>query len=148
MPIKVKDEPLTIVKLTDAYILGLSPLSIFGALHWYLKNKQWAKLYLFTFGLCGFGYITDWFRIDRLVDPDYSLDGDQARDRLVWDCYVFAASPFGVLGAHHLYLRRYRWFFCHFFTLGFGGLGLIYDLFRMDNLVDAYIEKFDPYSNA
>ena len=52
--------------LSDAYLIGFL-FGIFGAHHFYLKNRFFGILYLFTFGLCFVGYLSDLCRMPKLV---------------------------------------------------------------------------------
>ncbi|KAK0053150.1 hypothetical protein Bpfe_017527 [Biomphalaria pfeifferi] len=59
----------------------------------------------------------------------------------VLEAYLLAVSPFGILGAHHFYLRRYYWGIVYFFTLGLAGCGYLIDWFRVPFLVKDANEK-------
>lgn len=56
-----------VVSLCNAYAFGATPLGIFGAHHFYMGRKGFGMFYLMTLGLCGFGWIVDWFRMKWLV---------------------------------------------------------------------------------
>lgn len=125
-----------IYSLCDAYVLGATPLGIFGAHHFYMKNIPFGLFYLFTLGGAGIGWIVDMFRMKWLVErannPDKFLLGK--RHKHLDDAYVLA-FPLGILGFHHLYLERPVWGILYFFTLGLAGIGWLVDLFRMPCLV-------------
>ncbi len=59
--------PVT-VSLAVAYVLALCPLTgLLGCSHFYLRRWFFGIVYLLTFGLCGVGYLVDWFRMPCLV---------------------------------------------------------------------------------
>jgi len=60
--------------------------------------------------------------------------GTLTSHKSVCEAYILCI-PFGILGLHHFYLRRYVFGFLYFFTLGLGGVGWIVDIFRMPQLV-------------
>lgn len=49
--------------------------------------------------------------------------------------YLFALSPFGILGLHHYYLNRWKWGLLYTLTGGIFGIGWLVDLFRIPQLV-------------
>ncbi|KAL3885057.1 hypothetical protein ACJMK2_025241 [Sinanodonta woodiana] len=51
----------------DAYVLWF-PFGLLGLHHFYLNRPIWGILYFFTFGLLGFGWFIDGFRIPCLVN--------------------------------------------------------------------------------
>jgi TM2 domain-containing membrane protein YozV len=124
------------VRLTDVYVLGLTPAGLVGAHHFYLHRVGFGMYYLLTLGGCGVGWIVDWFRMPWLVErannPEKHPLGN--RHKFVDDAYVLA-FPFGFLGLHHFYLERPGWGTLYLFTLGLGGIGWLCDLCRMPCLV-------------
>ncbi|XP_033126577.1 uncharacterized protein LOC117124454 [Anneissia japonica] len=125
--------------LLDAYIL-LLPLGFFGAHHFYLKRTGWGFLYLFTFGLCGLGWLLDLFRMPylvkranhKLMNPDFPVD----KSRDLGDTWIISFFPItGLLGFHHYYLGRIGWGVLYTCTVGLCGLGWVFDNIRMPLLV-------------
>lgn len=114
-----------------AYILGLSPLGIFGAYHYYLGNVKLGLIYTFTLGIFGIGWIVDLFRMPKLVKKA-GLD-----KRSVGTAYIMSMPPFGLFGAYHYYLGNYALGITYTLTLGIFSIGWIVDLFRMKKLVKA-----------
>lgn len=117
--------------LADAYVLWF-PLGILGAHHFYLRNYGFGVLYLFTFGLLGFGWLIDLFRMPHLV----KMANDKTAQREYHSCtaHILAVSPAGLLGAHHFYLNRPLWGLLYLCTFGIGGIGWIADWFRVPAL--------------
>ncbi|XP_002740495.1 uncharacterized protein LOC100375740 [Saccoglossus kowalevskii] len=131
-------------KVLEAYILAL-PFGWLGFHHFYLKRPGFGLLYFFTFGLLGFGWIFDWFRIPFLVEE---CNRRMLRERIptstpmpprkrLDDAYILACWPLGILGLHHYYLERYAWGLAYTFTLSFLGIGWIIDILRMPWLVES-----------
>ena len=114
-----------------AYILGLPPLGIFGAYHYYLGNVKLGLIYTFTFGLFGIGWVVDLFRMPTLVKKA------GMEKRSVGTAYIMSMPPFGLFGAYHYYLGNYALGIVYTFTLGIFSIGWIVDLFRMKQLVKA-----------
>ncbi len=50
--------------------------------------------------------------------------------------YVLLCPPLGLWGVHKFYLGQPLWGLLYFFTAGFGGLGLIYDLLKIPEQVE------------
>lgn len=117
--------------LGTAYILGLSPLGIFGAYHYYLGNVKLGLIYTFTLGIFGIGWIVDLFRMKKLVRKA-GLD-----KRSVGTAYIMSIPPFGLFGAYHYYLGNYGLGIAYTLSLGIFSIGWIVDLFRMKTLVRA-----------
>lgn len=118
-----------------AYALGVSPFGILGFHHFYLNRPLWGFMYVLTGGLCGIGWLVDWFRIPVLVkrtnkEINLGPDGEKHLD----DAYILW-FPMGLLGFHHFYLRRPVWGFVYFLTGGLFGIGWIVDGLRMPCLV-------------
>ncbi|XP_052807470.1 uncharacterized protein LOC128236572 [Mya arenaria] len=118
-----------------AYALGMSPLGILGAHHFYLNRPEFGIFYFFTFGNFGVGWIVDWFRMPVVVKRTnkHLLLGNNGT-RYLDDAYLLW-FPFGLLGAHHFYLRRPLWGLLYFFTFGLMGIGWMVDGCRMHCLV-------------
>ncbi|XP_033118449.1 uncharacterized protein LOC117118069, partial [Anneissia japonica] len=66
-------------RLDDAYTLSF-PLGFLGLHHFYLNRIFFGFMYLFTFGLCGFGTVVDWFRLPCLVKRTNTEIREDKRD--------------------------------------------------------------------
>ncbi|CAD5112164.1 DgyrCDS1399 [Dimorphilus gyrociliatus] len=138
MAIRLENSPNYKEKqLLDTYIIAITPAGIFGMHHFYLGRCCWGFLYLFTFGLCGLGWLSDLIRLSMIVKrtneskrskPDYPI-------KYVDEAYTLILPPLGLLGLHHYYLRRYGWGVAYTCTFGCFGVGWIFDLFRLSKLV-------------
>jgi TM2 domain-containing membrane protein YozV len=58
------------------------------------------------------------------------------------------AIPFGLVGAHHFYLRQVGWGFLYFFTLGCFGVGWLVDLCRMPCLVKQHKKELMEHAGG
>ncbi|XP_052796946.1 uncharacterized protein LOC128229224 isoform X2 [Mya arenaria] len=128
--------------LATAYVLGLSPLGIFGAYHYYLGNVQLGLIYTFTCGIFGIGWLMDLFRMPKLVRKA-GLD-----KKSVGTAYIMAMPPFGLFGAHHYYLGNYGLGITYTLTLGIFSIGWIVDMFRMKALVKASNDPTSDYGTT
>lgn len=117
--------------------MSLSPSGLFGAHHYYLRNYKLALLYSFTLGVFGTGWLVDIFRITDLVKATNVVPPENDR-RTVTTARILCASPLGFLGAHHFYLNRPLHGFLYALTLGWFGIGLLYDMCRMSLLYERY----------
>lgn len=126
---------------------------ILGAHHLYLRRKGWALLYMCTLGLLGMGWLFDLSRICKLVkdaNQQYVLSSYGSVAPSVGTVQAFSTAeayllwmpPFGILGMHHFYLRRYSLGVLYVFTLGLLGVGWVVDGTRLNQLV-ARANKFD-----
>ncbi|XP_061188390.1 uncharacterized protein LOC133196533 [Saccostrea echinata] len=132
--------------LLMAYVLNILPLpGILGAHHFYLGRYFFGVAYFFTFGLMGFGWLVDLIRLPILVNranENLRNRGSAPTPSKVHldDAYVLW-FPFGILGFHHFYLRRYLWGFLYFMSFGIFGIGWTVDLCRMPSLVKECNER-------
>ncbi|XP_067653651.1 uncharacterized protein [Haliotis asinina] len=120
--------------LCDAYILWF-PMGLFGFHLFYLGKPGQGVLYLFTFGLCGIGFLVDLFRMPSLVRAANQCPSEPDPFKSTCTAYILGASPLGLIGLHHYYLDRPIWGILYTFTLGLFGVGWVYDWFRIPVLV-------------
>lgn len=60
----------------------------------------------------------------------------------LFEAYILC-MPFGILGLHNFYLKRYGFGFLYFFTFGLCGVGWLVDMVRMPCLVKEANRKID-----
>jgi TM2 domain-containing membrane protein YozV len=105
---------------------------LFGIHRFYFGRKGTGFLYLLTFGVAGIGYIVDAFRIPTMhhaVKRSY-----QAGKYSYTTCWVLLLL-LGLVGAHRFYLGQWKSGLLYALTLGLGGLGLLYDLFILNDML-------------
>ncbi|KAL8581221.1 hypothetical protein ACOMHN_038321 [Nucella lapillus] len=142
---RLRNEAKTYSQYT-AHILAVTPTGIFGGHHFYLDRPWWGLLYYFTFGLMGVGWLFDWFRTSCLVKRANAVSqGEKSADRKYLDDAYILCFPFGFLGLHHFYLRRYCWGITYFLTLGIFGIGWVIDWFRLPWLLKEYHSQLEMY---
>lgn len=138
------DDKNTEKRFTTTCILAISPTGLVGAHHYYLGRYYFGVLYTFTFGIFGVGYIVDWFRFNDLLER--SNNDENKNHRQLDDAYLLW-FPFGLVGLHHFYLKRPVWGLLYIFTLGFCGIGWMFDLYRMNELIENCNEEIDEELN-
>ncbi|XP_012943818.1 uncharacterized protein LOC106013227 [Aplysia californica] len=122
--------------MRPALALGLSPLGLLGAHHYYMNRSNWGLIYTCTLGLAGTGWIRDWFRIYFLIQRSNEIiAGERDKKEKTLDDAYMIWFPFGILGAHHFYLGRFTWGLIYMATAGVFTIGWILDVFRMPILV-------------
>ncbi|XP_071510636.1 uncharacterized protein [Diadema antillarum] len=120
--------------LDEAYVLAL-PFGVLGFHHFYLRRYFFGVVYTMTLGLFGILTFIDLFRMSRLLERRKTELKEKSRQIYLDDAYMLAV-PFGFLGFHHFYMKRYAWGFFYLFTLGLCGVGWIGDLYRLPSLVE------------
>lgn len=105
----------------------------------YVGRKRMALVYLFTMGLFGLGWVTDFLRLCDLVEQaneDDSEEGKRRRRELEGEqphfelCTAYQLClSLGWLGAHRFYLKQTRLGVLYLATFGLFGLGYVFDLF-------------------
>ena len=106
----------------------------FGAHRFYYGHQITGTIWFFTGGLCGIGWLVDVFLIeslDRQADLRYTegpLDYT-----LAWILLTFL----GPLGIHRFYMGKIVTGILWFATAGLLGLGWLYDLWTLNEQIDA-----------
>ncbi len=126
--------------LTAGYLLWiLAPLSaLVGAgMHRFYYGKKWTGLlWTLTFGVFGIGWIVDFFLMPKLeahADRRY-VDGPYDYN-IAW---ILNALPLlGVFGVHRFYLGKWISGILWLVTVGLFGFGWAWDLFTLNEQVDA-----------
>jgi TM2 domain-containing membrane protein YozV len=109
---------------------------IFGFLgcHRFYYGKQiTGTIWFFTLGLLGIGWLIDLFlmpSMDREADSKY-IEGDTDYS-LAWILLIFL----GLFGVHRMYMGKWISGLLYLVTLGFFGLGILYDLWTLNEQVD------------
>ncbi len=118
---------------TIGYLFWL--IGFTGAHRFYFGKQLTGCLWFFTLGLFGIGWIVDIFLIpsmDREADSRYHPG---TRDyNLAWLLLIFA----GWLGFHRFYQEKIISGLIYFFTAGFFGIGIIYDVLTLNEQLDEF----------
>lgn len=132
-----------------AYTFNLFPITgILGGHHFYLGRYFFGVAYFLTFGLLGVGWFLDIFRLPVLVHRANEKMHNQKYNctptpqKVYLDDAYILWFPFGLLGLHHFYLRRFVWGLLYYFTFGLFGIGWLVDMCRIPGLVRECNERF------
>lgn len=136
MPKLVRKAGLDKKSVGTAYIMAMPPFGLFGAHHYYLGNYFLGIMYTCTLGIFTIGWITDLFRMKRLVQASNDTTSDYGTTKVT--AYILCVSPLGIFGAHHFYLERYLNGVFYLATLGLFGFGWIFDMLRLPVLYERY----------
>jgi len=129
--------------LVDAYQLWF-PLGWLGLHHIYLQNYLKAFAYFLSFGIWGFGFLLDGFRMKRLVEEANKEKQEEGLKKLTtaYMCWF----PFGgFIGLHHYYLcfgphhfhpRRLLLAILYTCTFGLFGIGWMADIILLRKAVN------------
>lgn len=110
-------------------------LWIFGFLgmhRFYYGRPISGTIYFFTLGLLFIGWIVDLFlipKMDREADIRF-IDGDIDYN-IAWLLLAFL----GVFGIHRMYMGKWLSGILYLLTVGFFGLGVIYDLWTLNDQI-------------
>ena len=104
-----------------------------GAHRFYYGKKITGAIWFCTFGLLGIGWLIDFFLIpsmDRKADIKYK-SGFYSYT-IAWIFITFL----GLFGVHRFYLGRWLSGLIYLFTGALLGMGLLYDYFHLNELID------------
>ncbi len=103
-----------------------------GAHRFYYGRKVSGAIWFCTFGLLGIGWLIDVVLIPGM-DSDAEIRYQDGRYdyNIAWLLLTFL----GVFGIHRFYLGRWPSGLIYFFTLGLFGIGLLYDLFSLNEII-------------
>ncbi len=103
-----------------------------GSHRFYFGKPVSGTIWFFTFGLCGIGWLIDVFLIPGLDrEADWRYNASSFDFNLAWILLTFL----GVLGIHRFYLGKWITGILYLLTGGLLGLGLLYDLWTLNEQV-------------
>ncbi len=110
-------------------------IGFFGAHRFYFGKPLTGMLYLFTFGLCGVGWIVDLFLIPAMASEARVRHVAGPYDHNVaWLMHSFFLI--GLLGIHRFYLGKYLTGILWLLTGGLLGIGFVYDWLTLNEQVN------------
>lgn len=119
------------------YILWI--FGFLGAHRFYYGKPITGTIWLFTFGLCGIGWIIDLFLIPSMdKNANFRFHSGQYDFSVAWILLTF----FGPLGFHRMYLGKWFTGVLYLFTFGFFLLGFIYDFWTLNQQVSEKNDRF------
>jgi TM2 domain-containing membrane protein YozV len=103
-----------------------------GSHRFYFGKPVSGTIWFFTFGLCGIGWLIDVILIPSLDrEADWRYNAGPFDFNLAWILLTFL----GVLGIHRFYLGKWITGILYLLTGGLLGLGLLYDLWTLNEQV-------------
>lgn len=126
---------MNLKKNTHSVVIGyvLWIFGFTGSHRFYYGKKLTGALWFSTLGLLGIGWLIDFFLIpsmDRHADRRYR-EGYYDYN-ISWILLTFL----GVFGVHRFYLGKIGTGILYLLTFGLLGLGYLYDLFQLNEIVD------------
>lgn len=111
-----------------AWIFGF-----FGAHRFYYGKQITGTIWFFTFGLLGIGWLVDFFLIPSMdAEADHKYRAGKINYSVAWILLVFL----GFFGVHRFYMGKWISGLLYFCTLGFLGIGYLYDLWTLNEQVN------------
>ena len=117
--------------LTIGYILWIFGFT--GSHRFYYGKPISGTIWFCTFGLLGIGWLVDLFLIPAM---DHEADTKYNSGRYDYNITWVLLTFLGIFGVHRFYLGRYISAVIYFFTGGFFFFGVIYDFWKINELVD------------
>ena len=106
---------------------------LFGLHRFYYNRPVSGLIWLLTFGLLGIGWLVDAFLIPGMNDEaNRSFARGKTDYNLAWLLLLFL----GAFGVHRMYCQKWFTGVLYLCTFGLLGIGVLYDFFVMNHLVD------------
>jgi TM2 domain-containing membrane protein YozV len=132
------DEPPNTHSVIVGYIVWI--FGFFGAHRFYFGKPISGTIWFFTLGLLGIGWLVDLFLIPGMDrQADFRYQPGPLDYTIAWVLLTFL----GVFGIHRFYMAKWITGILYLLTGGLFGLGLLYDLWTLNEQVDAINRR--PY---
>ncbi|USE35857.1 TM2 domain-containing protein [Endozoicomonas sp. SCSIO W0465] len=128
---------------THSKVIGyvLWVFGFLGAHRFYYGKPVTGTIWLFTFGLFGIGWLIDLFLIPAMDrEADLRFHSGQYDYSVTWILLTFL----GLFGVHRMYLGKWISGVLYLFTLGFFGLGVIYDFWTLNDQISIKNREYCP----
>ncbi len=104
-----------------------------GCHRFYFGKPVTGTIWFFTLGLFFIGWIIDLFLIPSMdEEASRRFEEGEIDYTIAWLLLVFL----GLLGVHRMYMGKWITGVLYLFTLGFFGLGWLYDLWTLNGQID------------
>jgi len=104
-----------------------------GCHRFYYGKPITGTIWFFTLGLFFVGWIIDFFLIPKMdSEADRRYEEGRVNYSLAWVLLI----AFGVFGVHRMYMDKWLSGILYLLTFGFLGLGVLYDLWTMNEQID------------
>lgn len=104
-----------------------------GAHRFYYGKQITGTIWFFTFGLLGIGWLVDFFLIPSMdAEADHKYRAGKLNYSVAWILLVYL----GVFGVHRFYMGKWISGLLYFCTMGFLGIGYLYDLWTLNEQVN------------
>ncbi|MGE0616731.1 MAG: NINE protein [Bacteriovoracia bacterium] len=116
---------------TIGYLVWI--FGFFGAHRFYYGKQITGAIWFFTLGLLGIGWLVDLFLIPGMDrEADFKYRAGPLNYSVAWLLLVYL----GVFGFHRFYLGKWMTGLLYLVTLGFFGIGVLFDYCTLNGQVD------------
>ncbi|MGE0873848.1 MAG: NINE protein [Burkholderiales bacterium] len=115
---------------TVGYILWIFGFT--GSHRFYYGKPISGTIWFFTLGLLGIGWLIDVFLIPSMDrEADLRFRSGRVNYSVAWILLTFL----GIFGVHRMYMGKWLTGILYLFTLGFVGIGVLYDFLTLNTQI-------------